>query len=106
MPGSTGAGLRDDDKAVVAEVGRRYDSNQHLRDGAGHTEVLSPEFVDRFAVVGAPERCIARLQGLAELGLDRFIITTSGLGSDVDTARAADRRLVGEVLPALHEEQR
>jgi 5,10-methylenetetrahydromethanopterin reductase len=31
MPGSTGAGLTDEDRAIVAEVGRRYDSNVHLR---------------------------------------------------------------------------
>src|SRR5262245_54457706 len=30
MPGSTGAGLAEADRAVVAEVGRRYDSNRHL----------------------------------------------------------------------------
>ena len=30
MPGSTGAGLAEGDRAVVAEVGRRYDSNRHL----------------------------------------------------------------------------
>ena len=35
MPGSTGAGLADADRAVAAEVGRRYDSRQHLSNASG-----------------------------------------------------------------------
>lgn len=78
MPGSTGAGLADGDKAVVAEVGRRYDSNEHLSNRAAHTEVLTPEFVDRFAIVGPPDVCAARFAELTALGLDRFVITGRG----------------------------
>src|SRR6478735_950970 len=48
MPGSTGAGLAEPDRAVVAEVGRRYDSNVHLNNRAAHTDALNPDFVDRF----------------------------------------------------------
>ena len=40
MPGSTGAGLAEADRAVVAEVGRRYDSNEHLSNTAAHTDAL------------------------------------------------------------------
>ena len=56
MPGSTGAGLAERDREIVAEVGRRYDSNQHLMSSADHSQVLDDDFVDRFAVVGDPER--------------------------------------------------
>ena len=54
MPGSAGAGLSEADREVVAEVGRRYDSNHHLDNTAEHTGALRPEFVDRFAIVGPP----------------------------------------------------
>jgi 5,10-methylenetetrahydromethanopterin reductase len=104
MPGSTGAGLRDDDRAVVAEVGRRYDSRQHLSNRADHTAPLSPDFVDRFAVVGPPDACADRLAELAALGIDRFIITGPGFGADRDHTRTARRLLVGELLPALRKE--
>jgi 5,10-methylenetetrahydromethanopterin reductase len=103
MPGSTGAGLADADKAVVAEVGRRYDSRRHLRNDADHTAALDASFVDRFAVVGPPEVCIARLGELADLGLDRFVITSASFGAGQDEARTAARLLVAEILPALHE---
>lgn len=103
MPGSTGAGLTDGDKEVVAEVGRRYDSRQHLRNAADHTDPLQPAFVDRFAVVGPPDVCIARLGELADLGIDRFIITSATFGAERDDARTAEALLVTEILPALHE---
>lgn len=104
MPGSNGDGLRDEDKQVVAEVGRRYDSNQHLRNSADHTEALDAAFVDRFAVVGPPDTCIERLSGLARLGLERFVITGPSFGSPRDQARAAEKLLVTEVLPGVRSE--
>jgi 5,10-methylenetetrahydromethanopterin reductase len=103
MPGSTGAGLAEGDRAVVAEVGRRYDSNQHLNNRADHTDVLDADFVERFAVVGTPERCTERIAELASLGLERFIITGPTFGSDPDDMRLAERLVTGEVLPALRQ---
>lgn len=101
MPGSTGAGLRDDHRALVAEVGRRYDSNAHLRNDAEHSEVLAPEFVDRFAIVGPPERCVERLTELGDLGVERFVVTGATLGADRDDARTAADLVTSEVLPSL-----
>lgn len=101
MPGSTGAGLRDDDRAVVAEVGRRYNSNEHLRNDAAHTSGLDADFVDRFAIVGPPERCIERLTEIGGLGIDRFVVTGPTFGADRDEARAASQLFAREVLPVL-----
>jgi 5,10-methylenetetrahydromethanopterin reductase len=100
MPGSTGAGLGEADRAVVADVGRRYYSNVHLRNSAEHTEPLADAFVDRFAIVGPPERCVARLTELAGLGIERFVVTGPTFGADRDAARAAGHLLAHEVLPA------
>ena len=104
MPGSTGAGLDARDHAVVADVGRRYDSNHHLRNDAAHSSVLTDEFVDRFAIVGPPDRCAARFGQLADLGVDRFVVSGPGFGADPTDARTAGRLLTGELLPALREE--
>jgi 5,10-methylenetetrahydromethanopterin reductase len=103
MPGSTGAGLTEADREVVADVGRRYDSNEHLSNAADHTRALKPEFVDRFAVVGPPDVCVERLRALADLGLERFVITGASFRSDREHARTADELLTRELLPALRE---
>jgi 5,10-methylenetetrahydromethanopterin reductase len=101
MPGSTGAGLEGDDAEVVAEVGRSYDSYQHLRNDATHTAALTPDFIDRFAITGTPDRVVDRLQQLSSLGIDRFVVTGPGFGADRDAARTARQLMVNEVLPAL-----
>jgi 5,10-methylenetetrahydromethanopterin reductase len=108
MPGSTGAGFDEEGRRVVAEVGRRYDSNVHLRNDAAHTAPLDDavSFVDRFAVVGPPERCIERLRELSALGLDRLLITGPSFGAAADEARAATRLFQREVLPALAPDER
>jgi 5,10-methylenetetrahydromethanopterin reductase len=104
MPGSTGTGLATQDRAVVAEVGRRYDSNQHLRNNATHTAALDAGFIDRFAITGPPERVIERLDELAARGIDRFIVTGPGFGTPRDHARTANQLLLGEVLPTVTQE--
>jgi len=101
MPGSTGAGLGEQDRAVVAEVGRRYDSNEHLSNAAPHTEPLRPEFVDRFAVVGPPGVCARRLEALTDLGLARFVITGASFRAKPDHFRESQRLLEHELLPIL-----
>ncbi len=101
MPGSTGAGLAEADRAVVAEVGRRYNSNEHLSNAAAHTAVLTPEFVDRFAVVGSPDACAQRLRDLAGLGLERFVITGASFRADREHVRTSEELMTGELLPAL-----
>lgn len=103
MPGSTGAGLAPEDREVVAEVGRRYDSNEHLRASAAHNDALRPEFVDRFAVVGPLDVCADRLAELAALGLERFVVTGPSFGSDREQASLAERLLSDELIPAVRE---
>jgi 5,10-methylenetetrahydromethanopterin reductase len=103
MPGSTGAGLAEADREVVAEVGRRYDSNEHLSNAAKHTSALTPEFVDRFAIVGPPDVCAQRLHGLADLGIERFVITGASFRADREHVRTSTELLTGELLPALRE---
>jgi 5,10-methylenetetrahydromethanopterin reductase len=101
--GGVGSGLRDGDREVVAEVGRRYDSNEHLSNRAVHTGPLAPEFVDRFAIVGPTESCVERFAALVALGVDRFVVTGPGFDADPDHARTASRLVTHELLPALRE---
>lgn len=101
MPGSTGAGLDEHDRALVAEVGRAYDSNLHLVNRAPHAQLLPDEFVDRFAIVGDARQCITRLQELTELGLTHLVITGPSFGANRDDAQQHTQVIVNEVLPEL-----
>jgi 5,10-methylenetetrahydromethanopterin reductase len=101
MPGSTGAGLDERDRELVAEVGRSYDSNLHLVNSAAHANVLPDEFTDRFAVIGDVATCTSRLQELVGLGLDRLVVTGPSFGANREDAGVHRELVVNELLPAL-----
>jgi 5,10-methylenetetrahydromethanopterin reductase len=62
-------------------------------------EAASRELIERFAIVGSPERCAERLQELVDIGLDRIWIGTKGVGVDVHEMNA--RRIARQVLPLI-----
>jgi 5,10-methylenetetrahydromethanopterin reductase len=83
---------------VFEKLRAHYDMNHHGRAPAG---VLPPEFVDRFAVVGSPDRCVERLVELVDLGLTRFVVC-GPFGSTQPLEEERSRELLtSEVLPAL-----
>ena len=58
-----------------------YDMNRHGDIGTRERIVsgsLSPEFVERFAIVGPPDVCIRRLLELRDAGLERFVVVGPG----------------------------
>jgi len=103
MPGSTGAGVDERDRAAFAELGVRYDSRHHLLNAAEHTGVVTDAMVDRYAVVGPPEACAGKLAELAHLGVERFVVTGPTLDADRQDARLSGRLLRDEVLPAVRD---
>ncbi len=104
MPGSTGAGLDEADREVVAEVGRRYDSNEHLAQPAAHSRRRwRPTSSTASPSSGRRTACADRLRELADLGVDRFVITGASFGADRDHARTAARLVADELLPELRE---
>ena len=103
MPGSTGAGVAEGDRAAFAELGAAYDSRRHLRNAAAHSAALADDLIDRHAVVGPPERCVERLAALAALGVGRFVIAGPTLDADPAAARDSLRLLRQDVLPAARE---
>ena len=55
--------------------GRRgYDYNEHGRAGNTHADFVPDEIVDRFCLLGPPDRHIERLEELRSLGVDQFAI--------------------------------
>ena len=115
MPGGPSAGLTAEDRAVVEALTADYAVSGHStrhpseavrlgRSQPHHLVHLDDRFVDRFAVVGPPQHCVARLRELEDLGLGQVLLVEGRHPSLVDEGRRAHRCLVEEVLPALRHE--
>ena len=101
MPGAAPPNLSDADKAVFEAVESGYDRPRHGSGDAAHAQALPLDFIERFAIVGPAPRCIARLQELAELGIDRFFIIGPRPDQFGEQATIASERFAREVIPAL-----
>jgi 5,10-methylenetetrahydromethanopterin reductase len=101
MHGTTHGPMPAGSKALLQEVHDAYDMREHTRAGSPQAERLTADFTDGFAVLGPAEQCVARLQELIGLGLHHVVVVGPSLGADPTEARAAHRRFVDEVLPAL-----
>jgi alkanesulfonate monooxygenase SsuD/methylene tetrahydromethanopterin reductase-like flavin-dependent oxidoreductase (luciferase family) len=51
-----------------------YDYNEHGRSGNTHTAFVPDEVIDRFCLLGPPERHIERLEELESLGATDFAV--------------------------------
>ena len=102
MPGATRDEVQSADQSIYDKLGD-YDKPRHGHPDAVHAQRLPLEFIERFAVIGPPERCIQRLRALIELGIRRIIIIgprSEHFGVDAQTAMV---RFAKEVMPALRE---
>jgi 5,10-methylenetetrahydromethanopterin reductase len=82
-----------------------YDMNKHGRpiDKDKLKEAtLTPQFVQRFAIVGPPDHCIERLLELYTLGIERFVIVGPGYHPEVNSN--GPELFTSEVMPAVRQE--
>jgi len=98
LSGRTVGPTRPDELEVFEKLRAHYDMNQHGRAPAG---VLTPEFLDRFTVIGSPDRCVERLCELADLGLTRFVVCGPLGWTDPAAEKISRDLLTSEVLPAF-----
>lgn len=103
MDGTVRSPIDAESERVLHDLHDRYDMNQHTRAGSPQAGRLTDEFVDRFGIVGSAEHCLDRLQQLAALGVDRFIVVGPSVDAEQDEARLAQKMFVQEVLPAIRE---
>jgi 5,10-methylenetetrahydromethanopterin reductase len=89
--------VSDADRQVLEAVSAAYDMRFHGGPGA-QIRALTDDFIDRFAVVGPPGRCVERLQEIAALGFDRVTVYLSGDALEPDDDKAY-QALVESVIP-------
>ena len=88
---------------MLQDVHDAYDMGAHTQAGSPQAEQLTADFADGFAVVGSADRCRRGSASSWPSGSTTSSIVGPSLGADPTEARAAHRRFVTEVLPALHE---
>ena len=90
-----------------AEIMRRlhddYDMRSHTRGDSAQAALLSDEFVDSYAIVGPPDRCVERLRALVALGLDKLVVVGATMGADREAALEAEHLIAREVLDRVAE---
>ena len=102
MHGTVSGPADPNERDTFTAVHDAYDMTRHTQVGSPQAGKLSPEFIDRFGIVGTADTCAQRLGELVDLGLDKLIVTGPTLGADPAEARAALQRFATEVLPAIH----
>ena len=95
MHGTTAAPLSKTQESAVADLNRSFDMRGHH-----NVDLLSDDFVDKFAVVGPPDVCIQRLQALAELGISKVIVVGARQHQDPEALRS-EEDFASAVLPAF-----
>lgn len=101
MHGKANGPVSDKDRAQLETLVSNYDMKQHTRADSRQAGTLADDFVDRFAVVGPPDRCIARLRELEALGLDKVAISGGTRGASAEDAATSRELVTKHVLPAM-----
>ncbi len=101
MHGKANGPVSARDREQLETLVSNYDMKQHTRADSRQAGTLTDDFVDRFAVVGPPDRCIARLRDLAALGLDKVAISGGTRGASAEDAAVGRALVARHVLPAM-----
>jgi alkanesulfonate monooxygenase SsuD/methylene tetrahydromethanopterin reductase-like flavin-dependent oxidoreductase (luciferase family) len=77
-----------------------YDYNEHGRVGNSHTAFVPDEIIDRFCILGPPERHVERLKELHALGVDQFAVYLQHDGKD-STLDAYGETIIPALAPTV-----
>ena len=103
MHGKVVGPVTEDQREVLTRLHDHYDMRSHTRADSDQAGVLSDSFVDRFAIVGPPERCLERLGELGALGLDKAVLIGPTAGANreaaAESAALLERHVLGRLVP-------
>lgn len=101
MQGAAKGTMSKEDFETLDRTRKAYDMTKHGATNSSHSESMSAEMIDRFAIAGDPDHCIRRLKELMNLGLARLTIPYRQMGTDPAQQKLATDLLLKEVIPAL-----
>jgi 5,10-methylenetetrahydromethanopterin reductase len=103
MHGKTSGPVSASDDAVLHELRNAYDMKAHTMANSRQAAVLTPAFIDRFAITGDPARVTERLLAIRALGLDKISVSGGMRGASVEDGAVSKGLLETEVLPAMRQ---
>jgi 5,10-methylenetetrahydromethanopterin reductase len=101
MHGKANGPVTDKDRGLLESLRTNYDMKQHTRGDSRQAGILTDDFIDRFAIVGTPDRCIERLKSLQKLGLDKVALSAGTRGAPEEHVPLAKELVVKEVIPGM-----
>jgi len=101
MHGKANGPVTEKDRGLLESLRTNYDMKQHTRGDSRQAGILTDDFIDRFAIVGPPNRCIERLKSLAKLGLDKVAISGGMRGAPEEHIPLGKELVVKEVIPGM-----
>lgn len=96
-----GAGGRGRHRPAGDRGGRATRGPHHTENAASHSRALEPAFLDRFAVVGPPSACVARLAEVVAAGIERLVVIGPSRDAEPRQAERSNALFLNEALPAL-----
>lgn len=69
--------VSENERANLERVASSYDMKNHGANISKQTQALDPDFIEKFGLVGDPQRCVERLLEISELGIDKLILWTA-----------------------------
>ncbi len=101
MHGKANGPVSAEDRSVLEALRSNYDMKAHTQGDSRQAGTLTDDFIDRFAIVGPPDRCIERLRSLKALGLDKVAISGGTRGAAPEDVAIARELTAAHVLPGM-----
>lgn len=101
MHGKVNGPVTPEQSAVFERLYANYNMKQHTRSGSEQAGVLTPQFIDDYAAVGPVDACVDKLRQIAELGIDKVVVSGPSTGSDREQAAMSKQLMADEVIPEL-----
>jgi 5,10-methylenetetrahydromethanopterin reductase len=96
-----GVPVPESDRPIVAGVEDHYQEASHGLATSAQADAVPDEFLQRFALVGAPGDLAGRLATLGEIGLDRIVVVPASRDADPTFVSESNERFAARVIPSL-----
>lgn len=102
MHGNVKGTISSEQKSVLDKLHEAYDMKEHTRADSTQANVLTPDFIDQYAIVGDAAHCIERIREIESMGVDKIVVIGPTAGVDRQPARDAELLMANEVLAEFH----